>query len=195
MVKAQKKQLYSDAPAGAGKDSAHKPQSRDKGRKLSEYGTQLQEKQKVKRIYGVREKQFVRMFAQANRSKTAPGELLLSMLERRLDNVIYRLKLSTTRVQARQIIVHGHVRVNGAKVTSPSAQVSVGDTVTIAPDVVNRTKFLEEVIDKRLNIAVKVPDWLELNKQDRTGIVLRDPVRADIQYPIQEHYIVELYSK
>lgn len=193
MVKAQKKQLYSDTPAG--KDSAHKPQSRDKGRKLSEYGTQLQEKQKVKQIYGVREKQFVRMFEQANRSKTAPGELLLSMLERRLDNVVYRLKLSTTRVQARQIIVHGHVRVNGAKVTSPSVQVTVGDSITIAPDVLNRTKFLEEVIDKRLNIAVKVPDWLELNKQDRTGIVLRDPVRADIQYPIQEHYIVELYSK
>ena len=98
-------------------------------------------------------------------------------------------------MQARQIIVHGHVRVNGAKVTSPSVQVTVGDSITIAPDVLNRTKFLEEVIDKRLNIAVKVPDWLELNKQDRTGIVLRDPVRADIQYPIQEHYIVELYSK
>lgn len=164
-------------------------------RKLSEYGKQLEEKQKVRDMYGLRERQFKRFFELAVRSQGAPGENLLSLLERRLDNVLYKLKLSNTRTQARQVIVHGHVLVNGRKVYSPSFLVSVNDLVSLAANVTEKKGFLEQVIDKRLNMGVKVPEWLELMKGDRQGRVLRTPVRADIQVPIEEHLIVELYSK
>ena len=170
--------------------------SEKRQRKLSEYGKQLQEKQKVKEMYGMREKQFYRFFQNASKAQQgAPGENLLSLLERRLDNVIYRLKLSVTRRQARQIIAHGHVLVNDEKVYSPSFLVNVGDVVSLVDKVTEKTKFLEQVIDKRLNIGIKVPEWLELNKKDRKGQILRFPVRADIQVPIEEHLIVEMYSK
>lgn len=164
-------------------------------RKLSEYGRQLEEKQKVKEMYGMREAQFRRFFSIATRSREATGETLLSLLERRLDNVVYRLKLSSTRAQARQIIVHGHILVNGKKVYSPSFLVHVGDVVTLAPQVEKKTVFVEQVFDKRLNSGVKVPEWMELDKKGRKGTVLRLPVRTDIQAPIEEHLIVELYSK
>lgn len=166
-----------------------------RGRKLSEYGKQLLEKQKVKEMYGMLEKQFKRFFNTAISRKGPTGEILLSMLERRLDNTVYRLKLSTTRTQARQVIVHGHILVNGKKVYSPSYLVSVGDVISLARNVVTKTAFVEQVIDKRLNIGIKVPEWLELDKQERRGRVLRLPVRADIQVPIEEHLIVEMYSK
>lgn len=166
-----------------------------RGRKLSEYGKQSLEKQKVKQMYGMLEKQFRRFFNIAVTRKGATGEILLSMLERRLDNTVYRLKLATTRAQARQVIVHGHILVNGKKVYSPSYLVSVGDLISLASNVTNKTVFVEQVIDKRLNIGIKVPEWLELEKQERRGRVLRLPVRADIQVPIEEHLIVELYSK
>ncbi len=182
----------------AGKDGKTEQQSSPdkRQRKLSEYGKQLQEKQKVKEMYGMREKQFHRFFSNAlKQQQGAPGENLLSLLERRLDNVIYRLKLSVTRRQARQIIAHGHVLVNGGRVYSPSFLVQVGDVVSLADNVVEKAKFVEQVIDKRLNIGIKVPEWLELNKKDRKGQVLRYPVRADIQVPIEEHLIVEMYSK
>jgi small subunit ribosomal protein S4 len=117
------------------------------------------------------------------------------MLERRLDNVVYRLKLASTRRQARQIIVHGHIFVNGARVYSPSFLVTISDEISFAPQVVAKEIFLAQVVDKRLNSGIKVPDWLELDKKSRLGKVLRMPVRADIQTPIEEHHIVELYSK
>lgn len=178
------------------KDSKDKEKERTKRqRKLSEYGKQLEEKQKVKEMYGMREKQFKRFFKIAQRMEEATGEMLLSLLERRLDNVLYRLKLSTTRTQARQIIVHGHILVNGKKVYSPSFLVSVNDTISLASNVAEKKEFLENVIDKRLNIGIKVPEWLELNKKERSGKMLRNPVRLDIQAPIEEHLIVELYSK
>lgn len=164
-------------------------------RKLSEYGVQLREKQQVKQMYGVLEKQFRRFFKLAANAEGSAGENLLSLLERRLDNVVYRLKFSVSRVQARQLVVHGHVLVNGKKVYSPSFLVSVNDVVTLSPKAVEREAFVTQVFDKRLNMSVKVPDWLELNKQDRKGIILRMPVRTDIQAPIEEHLIVELYSK
>src|SRR5437868_6995047 len=150
-------------------------------RKLSEYGKQLQEKQKVKEAYGVSEEQFRRFFGNAVRKKGATGETLLSSLERRLDNVMYRLKLAVTRRQARQIIVHGHVYVNGKRVSSPSYLVSVGEVISLAPTVLTKQAFVEQVVDKRLNIGIKVPEWLELDKAQRTGRVLRMPVRADVQ--------------
>lgn len=164
-------------------------------RKMSEYGKQLFEKQKVKHLYGMRERQFRKFFEIALRSVGAPGETLLSMLERRLDNVVYRLKMATSRAQARQLIVHGHVFINGRRVSSPSCMVAIGDVVSLDPAVTKKEQFLENVIDKRLKIGVKVPEWLELDKQARTGKIVRIPVRTDIQTPIEEHLIVELYSK
>ncbi|HEV2601656.1 MAG TPA: 30S ribosomal protein S4 [Candidatus Babeliales bacterium] len=170
--------------------------SQKRTRKLSEYGRQLEEKQKVKEMYGVREKQFKRFFKNAAQMRAgSPGENLLNFLERRLDNTLYRLKLATTRSQARQVIVHGHVLVNGKKVNSPSYLVSVNEVITLASNVADKNNFLEQVIDKRLNVGIKVPEWLELDKQKRMGRVLRFPVRTDIQTPIEEHLIVELYSK
>lgn len=164
-------------------------------KKMSEYGRQLQEKQKVKQMYGMRERQFRRFFANAVQAQGAPGDNLLSLLERRIDNVFYRLKMATTRTQARQVIVHGHVTVNGEKVSSPSFLVSVGDDISVIPSALEHKGFMEQVIDKRLNLGIKVPEWLELDKKTYKGRVLRLPVRTDIQAPIEEHLIVELYSK
>lgn len=103
--------------------------------------------------------------------------------------------MATTRPQARQIIVHGHVLVNGKKVYSPSYLVNVNDVISLAENVAQKAVFVENVIDKRLKMGIKVPEWLELDKKDRKGRILRLPVRADIQAPIEEHLIVELYSK
>lgn len=164
-------------------------------RKLSGYGRQLEEKQKVKLLYGVLERQFKRFYTMATKSQDAPGERLLSLLERRLDNVVYRLKFAVSRAQARQNIVHGHILVNGKKVYTPSFLISVGDVITLAANVPAKAAFMEQVINKRLAMGVKVPDWVELNKSEHKGTILRLPVRADIQAPIQEHLIVELYSK
>ena len=186
----------STRPGGTG-DGKGKQQQQRRGpaKKVSEYGRQLQEKQKVKRMYGLRERQFRRFFGLGGRLEGAPGENLLSLLERRIDNVLYRLKMSVSRSQARQLVVHGHVRVNGVCVHTPSYFVSVGDTITLSSRSLKKNAFLDQVVDKRLNLGIKVPEWLELNKEERRGNVLRNPVRADIQVPIEEHLIVELYSK
>jgi small subunit ribosomal protein S4 len=177
-------------------ESNEKQQQKAPRRKLSEYGKQLQEKQKVKEMYGLRERQFKRFFYVASQQRDGgPGENLLSLLERRLDNVVYKLKMATTRTQARQVIVHGHVLVNGKKVYSPSLLVSAEDVVSLSERVLKMETFLRDVVEKRMKIGIKTPDWLELDKKDRVGRVLRLPVRADIQVPIEEHLIVELYSK
>lgn len=173
-----------------------KQQQKAPRRKLSEYGKQLQEKQKVKNIYGLRERQFKRFFVIASKQREGgPGENLLSLLERRLDNVVYKLKMATTRTQARQIVTHGHVLVNGKKVYSPSFLVSSEDVISLSERVEKKEAFLKDVIEKRMKMGIKVPEWLELDKKDRFGRVLRLPIRADIQVPIEEHLIVELYSK
>ena len=164
-------------------------------KKASEYGKQLQEKQKVKLMYGVMEKQFYRFFESASKQHGVTGETLLSMLERRLDNVVYRLKMAISRVQARQLIVHGHINVNGKRVVSPSFLVKVGDEISLTASTLSNQTFIENVIDKRMNMGVKVPEWLELQKKDRKGVILRLPVRSDVAAPIEEHLIVELYSK
>ncbi len=166
-----------------------------RGKKQTEYGKQLEEKQRVKEMYGMRERQFKNWFESATAQPGGPGENLLSMLERRLDNVVYRLKLANTRRQARQIVAHGLVAVNNKRVKTASYLVNVADAIGLMPAAQNKAKFLEQVVDKRLNIGVKVPDWLELKKAERVGVVLRKPARADIQTPIEEHLIVELYSK
>lgn len=180
----------------AREENVEKQQSKAPRQKLSEYGKQLQEKQKVKEMYGLRERQFKRFFGVASKQQDGgPGENLLRLLERRLDNVVYRLKMATTRTQSRQIITHGHVLVNGKKIYSPSFLISLGDVVSLSERVNSLTTFLADVIDKRMKVGIKVPEWLELDKKDRVGKVLRLPVRADIQVPIEEHLIVELYSK
>lgn len=164
-------------------------------KKLSEYGKQLEAKQKVRLMYGVRETQFKRFFGLATRTQGVTGETLLSLLERRLDNVVYRLKMAISRIQARQLVVHGHINVNGKRVKSPSFLVKEGDVITLSDSTLRKAAFIEGVIDKRMAMGVKVPEWLELNKKDRKGIVSRLPVRSDVTAPIEEHLIVELYSK
>ncbi len=176
-------------------ESESRASSTKRQKKLSEYGKQLQEKQKVRDMYGMREKQFKRFFSIATKEQGGTGANLLNLLERRLDNVLYRLKMSVTRRQARQVIAHGHVMVNGVRSYTPSLLVSQGDIITLEQAVQKKEKFLENVIDKRLNIGIKVPEWLELDKEQRKGAVLRLPIRTDLQTPIEEHLIVELYSK
>lgn len=175
--------------------SKEQKQTTARPRKLTEYGRQLQEKQKVKDTYGMREKQFRRFFAMALRSQEATGDKLLTLLERRLDNVVYRLKLASTRRQARQVIVHGHIFVNSKKCYAPSYIVSVDDEVALAPKSTEKAGLLGQVVDKRLNSGVKVPEWLESDKKGRKGRILRDPVRSDIQMEVDLSSIVEFYSK
>ncbi len=175
------------SPGQHGKKAASK--------KTSEFGKQLQEKQKVKLMYGMFERQFHRFFDVATRQRGITGDNLLALLERRLDNVLFRLKMAISRTQARQMIVHGHVCVNGKRVSSPAFLVNVDDSISFAQGTLNKAEFIENVIDKRLSAGTKVPEWLELQKKDRKGVIVRLPVRSDITTPIEEHLIVELYSK
>lgn len=177
----------SEAPGQHAKKTASK--------KTSEYGKQLQEKQQVKFMYGMFERQFHRFFEIATKQRGVTGDNLLALLERRLDNVLFRLKMAISRSQARQMIVHGHISVNGKRVSTPSFLVEVGDAISFTQGTLNNTSFIENVIDKRLSTGTKVPEWLELQKKDRKGVILRLPVRSDVTAPIQEHLIVELYSK
>lgn len=179
----------------AGQNAAPAASAKKRFKKISEYGRQLAEKQKVKRMYGMREKQFRRFFKIASATEGAPGANLLNLLERRLDNTLYRLKIATSRSQARQMIVHGHITVNGKKVSCPSFLVNIGHVITLSDITKTKTVFIEQAVDKRMNLGIRVPEWLELVKQDRAGKVLRYPSRSDLQVPIEEHLIVELYSK
>lgn len=163
--------------------------------KLSEFGRQLKEKQRVRFLYGVAEKQFRTLFQKVARQKGVTGENFLIALERRLDNVMFRLKLGATRKQCRQLVVHGHVHVNGTRIKSPSFLVSVGDKVTLRERSLNKEAFVTNVVEKRLSRGIKVPEWLMLDREKRTGEVVRFPLRSEIITPIEEHLVVELYSK
>ena len=160
-------------------------------RKQSEYGMQLREKQKAKRAYGVLENQFHHYFEEAERQKGIAGENLLIMLERRLDNVVYRLGFGTSRAQARQIVRHGHIRVNGKKVDIPSYLVNAGDVISI------REKSAESDHFKALREGTGrvVPQWLTIDAQNLKATVAAMPKREDIDLTIQENLIVELYSR
>jgi small subunit ribosomal protein S4 len=159
--------------------------------KQSPYGQQLREKQKAKRIYGLLEGQFRRYFAMAERQKGVTGENLLRLLERRLDNVVFRLGFAASRAEARQMVRHGHILVNGRKVSLPSALVRVGDQVQLRP-----TSSLQERVAENLSAGRgQVPQWLELDAAAKRGVVRSLPLREDIQLPVQEQLIVELYSK
>ena len=159
--------------------------------KATPYGLQLREKQKAKRIYGVLESQFRRYFAWAESEKGITGENLLKLLERRLDNVVFRLGMAASRREARQMVAHGHMQVNGRKVSIPSYIVRVGETVQLRAS----SKLGERVSDNMSAGRSPVPPWLELDANDRKGMVRGLPMREDIQIPVQEQLIVELFSK
>ena len=161
-------------------------------RKLEGYGLQLREKQKVKRLYGMLEEQFALTFRRAAGEKGVSGEVLLSKLERRLDNVVYRLGFGSSRAQARQLVRHGHVRVNDRRLNVPSSQVRVGDTVSLSAKAGKNTLVAASV---QAVAGRGVPKWLELNAGEMKGRVLSLPARDDVNFPIQEQLIVELYSK
>ena len=161
-------------------------------KKISEYAVQLKEKQKLKFIYGVQEKQFRKYFNMASAKKGRTGELLLQILESRLDNVIYRLGFAATRPQARQLVNHSHFEVNGKKVNIPSYLVSAGDVITIRENK-KECGAIKQAIE--LTKTMAVPEWLEKNVEKISGKVLRLSNREDIDFPIEEHLIVELYSK
>ncbi len=160
-------------------------------RKASEYGLQLREKQKTKRTYGMLEKQFRSYFDKATNMKGAAGDNMLQLLERRLDNVVYRLGFGDSRAQARQIVNHGHITVNGKKVNIPSFIVKAGDVIAIAEGSTSIEKFkaMREGTNKT------IPAWLELNSAELQGKVVELPKREDLDLGIEEHLIVELYSK
>ena len=160
--------------------------------KVMGYGSQLREKQKVKRTYGVLESQFRRYFAAAERQRGITGETLLQLLERRLDNVVYRLGLATSRPQARQLVRHGHVRVNGRRADIPSISLKAGDAVAVRERSAKKASILyamEEVKGRG------IPEWLEFDAESMTGKVASLPTRDQINLPVQEQLIVELYSK
>ncbi|MBQ3114615.1 MAG: 30S ribosomal protein S4 [Clostridia bacterium] len=161
-------------------------------KKLSGYGMQLREKQKARRYYGVLESQFAKYFEMANKKAGVTGENLLSILESRLDNVIYRLGFGTSRPESRQLVLHGHFTVNGKKVNIPSYLVKPGDVIAIKEGSQSSAK-IKDVLEVTASRAV--PKWLDLDKNTLTAKVLAEAARDDIDLPIEEHLIVELYSK
>ncbi|HVH18476.1 MAG TPA: 30S ribosomal protein S4, partial [Myxococcota bacterium] len=172
---------------------AYPPGQHGQGRaRFSDYGVQLREKQKVKRMYGLLENQFSRVMERATRMKGRSGENLLNLLERRLDNVVFRLGFATSRAEARQLVRHGHFRVNGRKAAIPSMLLRPGDTVRLrekSQQVARVTSALDALEGK------SVPQWLEIEKAEFKGTVKAMPTREDITMPIQEQLIVELYSR
>ncbi len=160
--------------------------------KVSDYGIQLREKQKVKRSYGLLEKQFRSYFAKAERQKGITGTNLLVLLERRLDNIAYRLGFASSRNQARQLVRHNHFLINGRKVNIPSYAVKVDDTITIR----EKSRKVAVILESMETVARRgVPEWLEMDKDNFTGVIKAFPSREDLTMPIQEQLIVELYSK
>ena len=158
-------------------------------RKLTDYGIQLREKQKARFVYGVMEKQFYKLYEEATRKDGVTGELLLQFLERRFDNVIYRLGLSNTRRQARQIVSHGHLEINGRRVNIASYRVKQGDVITI------REKSKDLAIIKEAINQKSVPGWLLLDENTLTAKVLENPTREAVDFDINEAMIIEFYSR
>ena len=167
------------------------PGQHGQGRKrVTQYGTQLREKQKVKRAYGLLEKQFRSYYDEAERMKGVVGENLLSLIERRLDNVVYRMGIGSSRAESRQIVNHGHITVNGRKVDIPSFSVKAGDVIAI-----KENKRDKEMFKALKGMKVVMPKWLEFNPDTLTGKILALPKREDVDMNISEHLIIELYSR
>lgn len=172
---------------------AYAPGQHGQGRrKLSEYGTQLREKQKVRRAYGILEGQFRHYFEMANKKEGVTGENLLTILESRLDNVVYRLGLAVSRPEARQLVSHAHFTVNGKKVNIPSYLVKPGDVIAVKETSRKSPKFEAVLASTESRL---VPKWLDMNRDTLEGRVVALAEREDIDMPIEEHMIVELYSK
>ena len=184
---------FSDKCAVARRGQAPGQHGAGSGRKrVKEYGLQLREKQKAKRYYGILEKQFKTYFVKADRKPGQTGENLLTTIERRLDNVVYRMGMAESRREARQLVLHGHFRVNGKKVDIPSFIVSKGDVITLK-DSSRKSEKIKMLIE---NISARqVPAWLDVDKENVQATVAALPTRADVDYPFEEHLIVELYSK
>ena len=183
----------SPADMGYAKKTTERNSGNQVRKKKSEYALQLQEKQKVKFVYGIMEKQFRAYYEKAARMPGKTGDDLLSLIERRLDNVVYRLGFAMTRREARQLVSHAHFTVNGKKVNIPSYLIRVGDVIEVKESSRSSVQF------KRLTAedapVVLLPQWLERDKNSLKGTVTRLPVREDVDMPIEEHLIVELYSK
>lgn len=161
-------------------------------KKVTEYGLQLRAKQKARRIYGILEKQFRNYFVEANRQQGVTGDNLLRLLERRLDNVVYRLGLAASRNEARQLVTHGHFEVNGRKVNIPSFLVKVGDELEVREGS-RKSALVKEIVERA---AEKTPPaWLEYDAEQAKGRVIALPTREQIDVPVEEHLIVELYSR
>lgn len=179
-------------PAVLGLSKKSKRQPKRTNRKVSEYGIQLKEKQKAKFIYGILEKQFRGCYEKAKKMQGVTGENLLNLLERRIDNVVFRLGLASTRRQARQVVRHGHITVNGRRLDIPSALVYEGDVVAVAEK--SRSKaFFKELAENYS--ALSVPAWIAADAAHLSGTVTRYPNRDEIDVPVNEQAIVELYSK
>ena len=181
----------SPAAMGYSKQSNRNPGGKRRTKK-SEYGTQLTEKQKVKFVYGILEKQFRMYYEKAERMNGNTGEILLSLVERRLDNVVYRLGFASTRREARQLVNHGHYTVNGKSVNIPSYLVDVNDVIAVSEKSSSNNRFKKMKED---DAFVAAPKWLDRDKNTLSGKVLALPARDDIDFEIAEHLIVELYSK
>ena len=179
-------------PATMGIDKSSNRNPKQDRKKQSEYGLQLNEKQKVKFIYGVLEKQFRKYYVMATKKQGITGEMLLQILESRLDNVVFRLGLANTRREARQIVNHGHITVNGQKVDIPSYLVKPGDVIAVREKSKNSVR-IKEIVETNANRVV--PKWLSMDKNTLTGKVITLAARDDIDYEVEEHLIVELYSK
>lgn len=178
------------AVVGLAKSSKRQPKR--SGRKVSEYGMQLKEKQKAKFIYGVLEKQFRAYYDKAKTMPGVTGENLLGLLERRIDNVVFRLGLASTRRQARQLVSHGHITVNGKRLDIPSALIKVGDVIGVK-EKSRGTALFKEIAESKN--ALNVPAWLTADIQNLSGSVVRFPNRDEIDIPVDEQAIVELYSR
>ena len=159
-------------------------------KKISEYGIQLREKQKAKRFYGLQETQFRNLFDKAAKKKGITGENLLIMLETRMDNVVFRLGFASSRKEARQLVTHGHFTVNGKKLDIPSAMVAPGDVIKVKEKSTNSPKFKEI-----REMSINVPSWITVDVEKLEGKIVAMPRREDIDTPVAEHLIVELYSK
>ena len=181
----------SPAAMGYSKQSNRNPGGKRRTKK-SEYGTQLTEKQKVKFVYGILEKQFRMYYEKAERTNGNTGEILLSLVERRLDNVVYRLGFASTRREARQLVNHGHYTVNGKSVNIPSYLVDVNDVIAVSEKSSSNNRFKKMKED---DAFIAAPKWLERDKNNLTGKVIALPARDDIDFEIAENLIVELYSK
>ena len=181
----------SPAAMGYTKESNKHPGAQRRAKK-SEYATQLNEKQKVKFVYGILEKQFRGYYEKAARAEGNTGEVLLSLVERRLDNVVYRLGFASTRREARQLVNHCHYTVNGKKVNIPSYQVKVGDVIAVSEKSCSNNRFKKLKED---DVFVAAPKWLDRDKNTLTGKVIALPTKEDIDFEIAEHLIVEYYSK